>query len=170
MGGCSHFIRLITIPFNSNLSTFLPLLFSFYHIFIHSSVEPTNTISPINKVSLAGDNSVSFTCESTGSPNLAIEWYHNQNLIAQANGSAISSKYTINSTSLGNGAIHSTLTITAGLKLADSGEVTCVASTQCEDDFGVIEYRTAVQTATLAVVGEFQFHFSCRMQFIYSQV
>ena len=159
MGECSHFIRLITIPFNSNLSTFLPLLFSFYHIFIHSSVEPTITISPINEVSLAGDNSVSFTCESNGSPNLAIEWYHNQNLIARANGSAISSKYTINSTSLGNGAIHSTLTITAGLKLADSGEVTCVASIH----IGVNENRTAVQTATLAVVGEFQFHFSCRM-------
>ena len=156
MGECSHFIRLITIPFNSNLSTFLSLLFSFYHIFIHSSVEPTITISPINKVSLAGDNSVSFTCESTGSPNLAIEWYHNANLIAQANGSAISSKYTINSTSLGNCAIHSTLTITAGLELADRGEVTCVASTH---DFGVNEN----QTATLAVVGEFQFQFSCRM-------
>jgi len=113
----------------------------------------------MNEVSLAGDNTISFTCESTGSPNLAIEWYHNQNLIAQANGSAISSKYTINSTSLGNGAIHSTLTITAGLKLADSGEVTCVASAQCEDDFGVIKNQTAAQTATLAVVGEFQFQF-----------
>jgi len=117
----------------------------------------------MKEVSLAGDNSISFTCESTGSPNLAIEWYHNRNLIAQANGSAISSIYTINSTSFGNGTIHSTLTITAGLKLADSGEVTCVAKTQCEDDFGVIEYGTAVQTATLAVVGEFQFEFSCRM-------
>ena len=159
MRECSHFTRLITIPFNSNLSTFLPLLFSFHHIFIHSSVDPTITISPMNKVSLAGDNTISFTCESTSSPNLAIEWYHNQNLIAQANESAISSKYTINSTSLGSGAIHSTLTITAGLKLADSGEVTCVVNTH----FGVNENRTAVQTATLAVVGEFQFQFSCRM-------
>ena len=111
----------------------------------------------MNEVSLAEESTVSFTCESRGSPNLAIEWYHNQNLIAQANGNAISSKYSINSTSLGNDAIHSTLTITTGLKLADSGEVTCMAITQCDDDFGVSENRTAAQTATLTVVGEFTF-------------
>lgn len=113
----------------------------------------------MNEVSLAEDNTLSFTCKSTGSPNLAIEWYHNQNLI-QANGDAISSKYTINSTSLDTDVIHSRLAITAGLSLADSGEVTCVASTQCEDDFGVIENQTAAETATLTVVGELTFQSS----------
>ena len=98
------------------------------------------------EVRLAEDDTLSFTCESAGSPNLAIEWYHNQNFIAI---DAISSKYTITSTSLGNDAIHSTLTITEGLTPADSGEVTCVASTLCEDGFGVIEKQTAAQTATL---------------------
>ena len=111
----------------------------------------------MRKIALAKDNTVSFTCEATGSPNLAIEWYHNQNLIAQANGSANNSKYTLTSTSLGNDAIHSTLTIGGGLTLTDDGEVTCVSRIQFENEFGVIKNRTATQTATLVVVGELMF-------------
>ena len=100
------------------------------------------------------DGVTAFTCEATGSPNLAIVWYHNQNLIAQANESVISSKYAIDTTSLGNSAIRSNLIIT-GLRLADEGKVTCVASVQWENDFGEIENQTTNQTATLTVLGEF---------------
>lgn len=111
----------------------------------------------MREVTLVEENTVSFTCEAAGSPNLTIEWYHNQNLIAQANGSAISSKYTLTSTSLGNNAIHSTLTIRGGLTPADSGEVTCMSRIHFENEFGAIENRTTAQTATLVVVGELMF-------------
>ena len=106
-------------------------------------------------MSLAEGNTT-VTCKATGPPNLAIAivWYHNQTLVAQANESVFRSKYTIDTTSLGNSAIHSTLTIT-GLTLADKGKVTCVASIQWGNDFGEVEKRTTNQTATLIVLGEF---------------
>ena len=117
----------------------LHILFNLY-VFIYAD-EPTVQYMTGDQVPFLPSSSqpdAVFTCNATGTPNLAVRWKHNNKEIISSD-----NKYSI--AEVRTAGMSSVLTI-KGVRLTDSGNVTCDASVSYINDRGNDSHTNAMRT------------------------
>ena len=136
------------------------LLFSLFPALPSISLPLTKTT-----LSLTTQQSISFSCEAHGTPNLTVSWFHNHTPILQTSGRTLNTKYSINSSATADqNSILSVLSITEELGLIDSGEVRCVFGISFLDDDRVMQTPNDESSASLTVLGECECDCECECE------